>query len=507
MNIRPYSPPKQYLGVIPVLRYADLRMIRRTLQIAALALLSVAFPRMASSEISADQLPDFGDSSGALISPVQEQELGEAFMRSVRSQAKLVADPHINRYISQLGARLVAASDTPNYPFTFFVVDDPSINAFAGPGGRIGVHTGLLLAAENESELAGVIAHEIAHVTQRHLLRAYESARQLSLPTAAATIAAILLGAATGSADAGIAAASAVQAGSIQHQLNFTRANEKEADRIGIQTLARADIDPYGMPAFFERLYQTTRLYGSASIPEFLSTHPVTTDRIAESSERAQQYGSGKQRDSLEFELAKMRLAVLSSRNPASLLRALDPARGPARRYGFALASWRTGDRARARRELETLRRQDPDRILYRTTLTDLLMDDGEVSRALELLSDTMRLYPGDPVVGQYYAEALLLAGKAGQAREVILDLLKDEHARTEAIYKLWARATSIAGPAWETRFASAELYYMKGNLHLAIDQLEQALRLKGVKDYDQARIRARLHDFKSLLAQRVKRE
>ncbi len=507
MHYQPENSLNQRLGAGAALGYSARRMIQRVLQLVVLTLLSGGLPQIARSEIAADQLPDFGDSSGALISPVQEQALGEAFMRSVRSQATLVSDPHINRYIRQLGARLVTHSDTPNYPFTFFVVDDPSINAFAGPGGRIGVHTGLILAAENESELAGVMAHEIAHVTQRHLLRAYESAQQLSLPTAAATIAAILLGAATGSADAGIAAASAVQAGSIQQQLNFTRTNEKEADRIGIQTLARSDIDPFGMPAFFERLYQTTRLYGAASIPEFLSTHPVTTDRIAESTDRAGKYGHGKQRDSLEFELIKVRLAVQQSRNPVSLLRSFRASAGPAQRYAIVLASWRAGDRTRALREIAVLRKSDPDRILYRTTQARLLMEDGKTRQALALFEDTLRLYPGDLVAGQYYAEALLVAGKPGEARNVILTLLRNEQARTPPIYKLWARATSVQGPAWETRFASAELYAMNGNLPLAVDQLEQALRLKGLNDYDRARIQARLHDLKSVLAKRAERE
>jgi len=495
---------KQYLGARATLGYSARRMIRRALQILVLTLFPLQFSH---GETSANQLPDFGDSSGALISPVQEQALGEAFMRSVRSQVKLISDPNITRYISRLGARLVANSDTPNYPFTFFVVDDPSINAFAGPGGYIGVHTGLLLATENESELAGVMAHEISHVTQRHLLRAYESAQQLSLPTAAATIAAILLGVASGSADAGIAAATAVQAGSIQQQLNFTRANEKEADRIGIQTLARSGIDPFGMPTFFERLYQTTRLYGASSIPEFLSTHPVTTDRIAESRARAAKYGHSKERDTLEFELIKMRLAVQHTRTPGRMLRGLQAEKGPAQRYGIALADWRIGKKADARRQLVRLRKSDPDRILYRTTLARLLMDEGKTREGLKLFEDTLRLYPGDPVVGQYYAEALLLANKAGKARELILMLLHDEHARTVPIYKLWARATSIAGPAWETRFASAELYAMTGNLPLAIDQLNQALKLKGLNDYDRARVQARLHDFKSLLAKRKERE
>jgi len=501
------SLTKQYLGAGLTLGYSALRMLRRSLQIIALSLLSVGFPQFARSEISADQLPDFGDSTGTLISPVQEQELGEAFMRSVRHQATLVTDPHVNRYIRQLGARLVANSDNPSYPFTFFVVDDPSVNAFAGPGGRIGVHTGLLLAAENESELAGVMAHEIAHVTQRHLLRAYESAQQLSLPTAAATIAAILLGAATGSADAGIAAASAVQAGSIQQQLNFTRANEKEADRIGIQTLSRSGIDPIGMSAFFERLYQTTRLYGVSSVPEFLSTHPVTTDRIAESIDRAGKHTSDKQRNTLEFELTRVRLAVLQSRKPSQLLRGLGGYSLTAQRYGHALANWRTGNKSQASKQLSALRRTDPDRILYRTTLARLLIDDGRIREGLALFEDTLRLYPSDLVAGQYYAEALLLANRAADARNVILALLRNDHARTPPIFRLWARATSVSGPAWETRFASAELYYMNGNLSLATDQLEQALLLKTLNNYDRARIQARLHDFKSLLAKRAERE
>ncbi|MGB5728653.1 MAG: M48 family metalloprotease, partial [Thiogranum sp.] len=316
-------------------------------------------------------MPDFGDSSGSLISPAQEIELGGAFMNSIRAQATLINDPQIDGYIRQLGDRLVANSDAPSYPFTFFVVKDSAVNAFAGPGGYIGIHTGLILTARNESELAGVMAHEIAHVTQRHLLRAYESANQMNLPTVAGMIAAILLGVATENADAGIAGVSAIQAGNIQRQLNFTRANEKEADRIGIQTLARSGIDPYGMPSFFERLHQSTRLYGN-NMPEFLSTHPVTTDRIAESMSRAEEYGHGKELDSLEFQLVRVRLQVLDSNNPQTALkdyqsRAGKTSAGPAEHYGLALAYWRIGADEKAQKQLLALMKTDPDRAMYRT--------------------------------------------------------------------------------------------------------------------------------------------
>jgi len=482
------------------------RLLKILLLCAALGLC----PSLVSSDVSGTDLPDFGDSSGSLISPTQELEFGEAFMRSVRAQATLVSDPDLNRYIRRLGDRLVGNSDAPGYPFTFFIVQDSAINAFAGPGGYIGVHTGLILAARNESELAGVMAHEIAHVTQRHLLRAYEAANQLSLPTAAATIAAILLGVATNS-DAGIAAASAIQAGSIQYQLNFTRANEKEADRIGIQTLGRSGIDPFGMPSFFERLYQSTRLYGAANIPEFLSTHPVTTDRIAESMQRAEQQGRGKELDSLEFQLQRARLEVLLANDASAVLQkykelAAKPSAAAADQYGLALANWRNGANDTARAGLASLMKKDPDRILYRTTLAQVLQDSGQQQQALALYQDTLTLYPGDLVVGQYYAAALLRAGKAEQARDLAREMVRDEQARTPEVYQLWAKAASVSGPPWETNRASAELYYLNGDIPLAVDQLEQALRHSDVSRYDQERIQARLEEFRQILAERAKK-
>ena len=464
-------------------------------------------PPIVTSEVAGNDLPDFGDSSGSLISPTQEMALGEMFMRSVRSQATLVNDPEIHGYIVRLGNRLVASSDAPNYPFTFFVVDNPAVNAFAGPGGYIGIHTGLIVTARNESELAGVMAHEIAHVTQRHLLRAYESANQMSLPTAAGMIAAILLGVASGNSDAGIAGVSAVQAGNIQRQLNFTRANEKEADRIGIQTLARSGIDPYGMPSFFERLHQSTRLYGN-NVPEFLSTHPVTTNRIAESMSRAEQYGRGKELDSLEFQLVRARLRVLKADNPQAMLKeyqslAKKRSAGPAEHYGLALASSRTGARQTAEKQLYKLMKADPDRVAYRTAMAQIKLDGGQTQEALQLYEDTLSLYPGDLIVSQYYALALIQSGQAKKARDLILKALRNKKARTAVMYELWAKAASISGPVWETNVASAEVYYLYGNLQLAVDQLEQALDHRGLSQYEQARIGARLQEFKQMLAAR----
>jgi predicted Zn-dependent protease len=461
-------------------------------------------PLTPHAETIGTELPDFGDSAGSLISPTQEMQLGAEFMRSIRAQATLVTDPDIDGYIKQLGQRLVASSDAPAYPFSFFVVEDGSVNAFAGPGGYIGIHTGLILTAENESELAGVMAHEIAHVTQRHLLRAYESANQMSLPTAAGMIAAILLGVAGNNPDAGLAAMSAVQGANIQHQLNFTRANEKEADRIGIQTLARSGIDPYGMPSFFERLQQSTRLYGN-NFPEFLSTHPVTTDRIAESMSRAESIGHGKESDTLEFRLIRARLRVLESRDPVRVLkifqdRAGAPEAGPDDRYGLAIAQARNGNYDAAEKLLTALMKDDPDRKIYRTSLASAALENGQHDLALKLFSDTLKLYPGDLVVGTYYTGALIRSGQAAEARDQAQKMLRDERARTPELYELWAKAASIAGPAWETNVASAEAYYLYGNLRFAIDQLNKALKHPGLSDYEQARIEARRNQFKQIL-------
>ena len=248
-------------------------MSYRNLKIVSLVLLSLVLPGTQSRAVTTLDLPEIGDSAGSVISPEFERRLGQAFMRQVRQQVKIVQDPEVESYIQSIGYQLVAQSDTNTQPFTFFIVDDPQINAFAAPGGVIGVNSGVILNSRTESELAAVMAHEIVHVTQRHMARTIEDAGKFSLPIAAAMIGAILLG--TQSAEAGSAALAIISGASIQHQINFTRTNEEEADRVGMQLLARSDYDPRGMPAFFERLQQSSRYYRGQA-PEFLQTHPLT---------------------------------------------------------------------------------------------------------------------------------------------------------------------------------------------------------------------------------------
>jgi predicted Zn-dependent protease len=210
-------------------------------------------PLVVVNPARAFDLPDIGDPSGSAVSPEQERRLGEALLRQLRRGEYILNDPEAEAYVQSLGFRLAAQGTNVNQPFDFFLVQDPAINAFAAPGGFIGMHTGTILVAETESELAGVLAHEIAHVSQKHMARAFEQASQLSIPMAAAMLGAILLG--TQNPQAGQAAIAAVAASNVQLQIDFTRANEEEADRIGMQLLSHAGFDPRGLPAFFERLH------------------------------------------------------------------------------------------------------------------------------------------------------------------------------------------------------------------------------------------------------------
>lgn len=444
-------------------------------------------------------LPDIGDSSQQVISPAQEKALGRAFMNRLRDTTPLVEDPAVTHYISQLGQKLASHSVHPGQNFTFFVVEDPSINAFAAPGGFIGIHSGLILAARNESELAAVIAHEIAHVTQRHLARAYDNASRMSLPTAAAILAAILIG--TQNSEAGQAALMSVQAGSIQQQINFTRGNEEEADRIGMQSLASAGFDPQGMPGFFQRLQQQTRYYGKRP-PGFLSTHPVTGDRIAEAYSRIDQLHASPHPDNLNFYLMQVRLRILIDPDPTRVLNLFEKSGEElhlppqAKHYGLALALLANHQPQRAYDILQSLHNRDPDRLPYRLALAQALQALNRSTEALELLADTVKLYPENPVGVLNYADMLIAAQKFEPAIELLQNAIRHTPG-TATLYASLSRAAGNAGRKALAYQANAENLYLSGRLHAAIGQLEQALKLPDIDYYQVSRLEARLQTLK----------
>ncbi len=444
-------------------------------------------------------LPNIGDSTGTLISPIQEQQLGRAFMRSVRQQTSISQDPEIRDYIDAIGKRLGSVSDSPTYPFHFFIVMNPAINAFAGPGGYIGVHSGLILATESESELASVIAHEIAHVTQRHLYQAFEDSKRLSLPTAAATLAALLIG--SQSPEAGQAAIMAIQAGSVQHQINFTRDNEKEADSIGMQTLARSNYDPHSMPLFFEKLQQSSRFYGKGP-PEFLRTHPVTSARIADTRSRSEKYGYRQVTDSIDYLLVKAKLLVLSDKNSRNTIKLFKKrlTRGTSEQkdvaqYGLALAFHKNEEFSNAIPLFRKLVEKNPQQPHYVTALAAALFEGGEHKKSLATYKSAIEHFPALLSIRQSYGEALLRSGQAKKAQQQFLVI--DRYILTSPeLYRLIARTYKLTGEAAQSHRHLAESYYLNGRINEAIRQLTLAQKAAKNDFYLLTQIEERLDLF-----------
>ena len=452
---------------------------------------------------SFDQLPDLGDVSGQAISPQQDIALGKAFMRQVRQSGLILEDQEVNSYLEALGRKLASHSENPGHSFTFFLVDDMAINAFAGPGGYIGVNVGLFVTADSESELAGVMAHEIAHVTQRHLARRFDAADKMSLPTTAAILAAILIGATT-DGSAGAAALTAASAASMQYQINFTRANEYEADRVGIQTLADAGYDPYGMPQFFEKLQKNAKLYGTRP-PEFLSTHPVTTNRIAEATSRAETYPRKPVYTNLDFLLLRAKLRVRSYQNPKQVLsdfqryQSASGGDNPVEKFEFALLLAANDRYDQAESVMQKLQQSDPDRITYRLALAEIQHGARQTDKALAVYRNTLDLYPDDMAVVLPYATTLMDSGREEDAYQVLSDTTAN-HQENARAFKLLAQAAGATGHTVQTHTAMSQYYFLNGFTNQAIEQLKLAEKQPGLNNYLTARIQARITQLETLL-------
>jgi len=445
-------------------------------------------------------LPDMGDSAGALITPTQEKELGEAFFRKLNAQLKISQDPEIQQYIQAIGHHLVENSDAPGKPFYFFVVLDNAINAFAGPGGYIGVNSGLILITESESELASVMAHEIAHVTQRHLYRAFEAAKQLSIPRAAAMLAAILLG--TQSPEMGLAALTAIQAGSAQFQIDFTRDNEQEADRIGMQTLVQSHYDPRSMPIFFERLQQSSRYYGKG-IPEFLRTHPVTASRIADTRGRAEKYPYRQYPDSLPYQLSKAKLKVLTIANEDAdvyhyfFVRRLQGTREQraVARYGLGLIYTRRQQFQKADQIFSQLVNEFPSQAHYLTALARNALEARQYTKALKRYLRARKNFPGNKTVEVEYISTLL---KTGQPKIAYRELQSMHFGKLNQplYYRLLAQIHGALKEYAKSHRFLAEFYYASGNTPAAITQIKLAQKSIDLNFYLAAILDERLQFF-----------
>jgi predicted Zn-dependent protease len=443
------------------------------------------------------QLPDIGKAGTSVLSPREEQQLGREFMRSVQRSLKLVDDPPTVAYLQGLADRLVASLQEDHPPITVFLVDDSSINAFAGPGGYIGIHTGLLLSARHEGELASVMAHEIAHVTQRHLVRAFEASNRMSLPTMGAIIAAIVLGA--NNPEVGEAVLATTVASSVQQQLTYSRRNEQEADNIGLDLMVNADYDPRAMVGFFEILQNKQRLTESVA-PEFMRTHPLTLGRIADAHNRAAQYPAQTPRDNTTCELMQTRAIVLSSESKTAALGASlkkSAWNAEAKKYFSALEAAQNGDFSQARSTLAQLTAKNRHRVLFPYSAAQIELADDRPQSAKKILAQALSLFPGNLSLIEIYADTLLRLKQARPAFDALKQALR-KHPEYTRLYPSYAKAANTLGKKAEAYRALAEWHYAQGNLYQAVDYFEQALKMPSLPTYDRLTLLARQEMLKS---------
>jgi beta-barrel assembly-enhancing protease len=446
-------------------------------------------------------LPDLGDESAAVLSPQDERRIGEDFMRQARAQFDILDDPELNEYLRGLGQRLTAG--VVGLPeFHFFLVNNPTINAFAVPGGFIGVHTGLLLAARSEAELAAVLAHETAHITQRHIPRMIAESRRLSGPALAAILAGILI-AASGQ-PGGEAAILLTTAGMAQNELNFTRAFEQEADRIGMNILNSAGYDARAMPAFFEQMELLTRLYDN-NLPEFLRSHPVTGRRIAESRNHAEGFPDRPNPDTSAFAHMQARLQVLGSKadEALKLFRAKQENRDATHRvadqYGYALALLANDRYDEARRETALLLKSRSDYVPYHILRAEIELAANNKSAGLSAYAEAGRKFPTSLALTQRHASALLKNGQPAQARQ-LLDKAVRQRPQEPALYKMLASAAGESGNRMEAHRAYGEYYFLTGQPRAAIEQFELAIHFSNNNFYYVSSLEARIKEIQGTL-------
>lgn len=456
---------------------------------------------------AADDLPEMGSSANGALSRAQELQIGRGIYRSLVESERVMTDPEVQEYIQDVGSKLAAQAQDGGFTFSFFVVNDPAINAFALPGGFVGVHSGLFLATANESELAGVMAHEVSHVTQRHISRTVYANQRANILTMAALLGAILVGAVAGAGgDAIQGAVMSAQGAAMQQQIDFTRANEYEADRVGVGVSAAAGFDPMGMPSFFETLARQSGPLASQA-PEFLRTHPVTVNRIAETRARAAAYPRHEVRDATGYGITKARIRVLTSPTPeAALDFFLGEQKNPAHvgdlgtAYGVALARLQLGQYRQAREEFQELLDGRPDVIPFHSGLAAAELGAGDSAAGLATYRKAMALFPRNVPLTVHYAEGLMRADRPREAHEVLLDLFNNVPPTAPQV-RLIALAASAAGDTADAHYYMAEFHLLEGDPVMAADQLRVALSIPGLDSVQRARFTSRLEQVEEWIA------
>ena len=476
----------------------------------AAVFLAMAASFGSSSPILADDLPDLGESARAEFSPQLERKIGERILNEIRlREPSYVDDPEISDYLNRLGSRLVAASASPAADCYFFLIRDNTVNAFAMFGGFIGVNSGTLLTAQSESELAGVLAHEISHVTQNHLARQIVREKQSSIAMMAAMAIGVL--AARSNSQVASAAIASAQAGSIQAQLAFSRDFEREADRLGFQTLTGAGYDVRGMGDFFGRLQLAGRVYEN-NAPVYLRSHPLTVERISDMQNRAQGAPYRQVADSLDFQLvrAKLRAQMGTPQEAASefgkQLQEKKYGSEVATRYGLAYALFKAKQLAAAQREVEALAALKASSPMIAGLAATIRIAADDLPGAVTIYRDAMQRYPQSRSLVYGYAEALLAARQYEQGLR-FLDSQVQTYSSDYKLYGLQARTFAASGKRLQQHRAQAEFYLLQGQLGPAVEQLQFAQQAVDGNFFEQSAVDARLRELRKLQAEEAKQK
>ena len=467
--------------------------------------LLTSFCLVTQPALAANDLPDLGDSAQSVFTPQQEKALGNNIMAEIRAYKDYDDDPEVVDYLNSLGNRLVANSNDRGRAFEFFLMRDNTLNAFALPGAFIGVHSGLILAAESEAELASVLAHEIGHVTQRHIARQIAGQERSGWATLAALALAILV--ARSNAQAAQAAVVGAQAAAIQSKLNYTREYEREADRTGVELLSKSGFDSRGAVSFFERLQRANRIY-ETNAPQYLLTHPLTSDRIADIQNRVDQLPTKKSVDSLDFQLVRAKLRALF--HPAKdALRYFDGLRldTPSNNhdatvvanYGLATVLRRMNDFTGAEKAV-TAARKKTSNALTENLAAKIKRDLKDQKSAIEIYQAGLKRFGDSRALIYGYAETLIETNESKQALAFIADRLLIASSDAD-LYDLQGKAYAAQGKKLLQHQSLGEAYVRIGNISAAVDQMEIAVRSGDGDYYQQSSVEARLKELRAQLA------
>src|SRR5450755_4201824 len=477
--------------------------------ISAMLALALAISPIALAQ---QNLPELGDPSGADMSGPQERKLGETVMREIRLSGGFLSDPEVNGYLSDLGNRLVTSIPGAPFDFEFFAVNDASINAFALPGGFVGVNTGLILLCQSESELASVLAHEISHVTQHHIARSVATQKDALLATLAALAAAVVASRSNTSSGAQMtqAAIASAQGIAIQMQVNFTRQNEQEADRIGFQRLDAAGFDVTAMATLMERLQKATR-FVEGNAPSYLRDHPVTYERIADAQARAQGKSFRQVKDSLDFNMVRALVRSYQGTPQEAIFFFEDAITEKkyndaiAARYGLVASLLRAENFKRAQTELAALERVAPQHAMIEAMAGQVLMQSGLLPAAIARYEKALARYPAKMQLVYDYPEALLKNKQPEKAAIFVADQLQ-HYPADGLLHLLAARSYAALGKEMLQHQHQGEYYAWQGNLSAAVVQFELAVKSKDGDFYQASVAESRLRAVREELSDQKRR-